>query len=164
MKNKIKKVLVLILLIVVALFSFGGCKACEREQWQHVYDAYVNMKDRFTYQTYNVTVKDVDSFITFKDKSFCILIEEKDYPEIYDGYRKAYYYFVDTSIKVLEETGFYDDIKTDTVIKFTVNDYIGWDGWDYPVFAVEMNGKTYLDFETGYENIINYVKARIKNP
>lgn len=174
MKNKIKKVLVLILLTVVAIFSSSGCAALYRYQWKHVYDAYANEKDRYVYYSLKATIIDFNKFNENKTAYFNVSMDEKDFLERYKTdpkvnirlveYRSQFYYFVEETIEDLEQSGFYADINENTVITFIVNDFIGWDGWDYPVFAVEMNGKTYLDFETGYENIINYVKARIKNP
>ncbi len=177
MKNKIEKVLVLILLTVVAIFSFSGCTALYRYQWKHVYDAYANEKDRYVFHSLKATIIDFNKFNENKTAYFKLAIDEDDFFERYKTdstdskirgwlgeYRSQSFYFVEETIEDLEQSGFYADINENTVITFIVNDFIGWDGWHYPVFGVEANGKTYLDFETGYENIINYVKAKIKNP
>ncbi len=144
MKNKSVKLFAIIVFIFTVLFSFSGCKACARTQWKQVYDAYTNKTERFVFQTFNATITQ-KTFAEIKTE-FKILIDSDDFFEKY------------------KESGFFDDINEDTVITFTTNDYIGWDGWRYPVFAVDINGKTYLDFETGYTNVINFVKEKINNP
>ncbi len=172
MKNKLIKFSLLTVFTVIFLFSFSGCTACARQQWQQVYDSYTNdkYKDKFVYQSFNVTIENFDQFINYKDRVFSALISEEDYLALYgqeapaEVYRRDEYYFVAESIAILNETGFYDDINENTIITFTVNDYIGWDGWRYPVFAVAIDGKTYLDFDTGKENVLNYVQEKIKNP
>ncbi len=172
MKNKSVKLFAIIVFIFTVLFSFSGCKACARTQWKQVYDAYTNKTERFVFQTFNATITQ-KTFAEIKTE-FKILIDSDDFFEKYKDYPNAQaavtayqrqrFYFVDESIVILEESGFFDDINEDTVITFTTNDYIGWDGWRYPVFAVDINGKTYLDFETGYTNVINFVKEKINNP
>ncbi len=62
---------------------------------------------------------------------------------------------------MLENNGFFNDISEGTVITFTVNEFIGWDGWAYPVFAIAIGEKVYLDFDTGYKNILDYLQEKI---
>ena len=89
------------------------------------------------------------------------LTTKMEHKEYYEKYYRPSLYFVDESLEILEGNGFFNDINEDTVITFTINNFIGWDGWGYPVFGVEIDGKTYLDFETGYDNVLNYVKDQI---
>lgn len=164
MKNKSVKLFAIIVFIFTVLFSLSGCKACARTQWKQVYDAYTNKTERFVFQTFNATITQ-ETFAEIKTR-FQVKIdpagcseEDKEYYELY--YRPTLY-FVNESIIILEESGFFDDINEDTVITFTTNDYIGWDGWYYPIFGVKVNDKVYLDFETGYDNVLNYVQEQIK--
>lgn len=174
MKYKIKKFFSLILLAVIGLFSFSGCTACARTQWKQVYDAYVNEKDRFVYYNIYATIINFNEFSENKYYPFKLAIDEEDFLERYKTdskveatlgeFKRQSFYFVNESIKNLEQSGFFMNVNENTVITFTVNDYIGWDGWQYPVFEVKVDDKTYLDFETGYTNVINYVKTKIDNP
>ncbi len=162
MKSKRFKLSLVFLFVLVIVFLFSGCTACAREQWQQVYDAYTNekYKDRFVYHNITAEIKDSNVFLYDKKSMFTVYSE----PQIEYNYNNKTFYFVDESIPILEQAGFFNDINENTVITFTVNSYIGWDGWCYPVFAVAIGEKTYLDFETGKENVLNYVKQRIEDP
>ena len=166
MKSKRFKLSLVFFFVLVIVFLFSGCTACAKRGWQEAYDAYTNekYKDRYIYLNNNAIIEDFDKFINCKNEVFYVMIEEKDYPEIYGKYREQGYYFVAESIEILNDTGFYDDINENTVITFTVNNFIGWTGWCYPVFAVSIGEKTYLDFETGKENVLNYIQQRIEDP
>lgn len=173
MKYKIKRFSVFMLLIVVALFSFGGCKTFARTEWQQVYDAYTNEKDRFVYHSLNATIIDFNEFTANRVSYFKLAIDEEDFLERYKDdskvgptlgtYKTLSFYFVEKSIEYLEQAGFFIDISENTVISFIVNDYIGWDGWQCPIFGVKVNDKIYLDFETGYKNVIDYVQTKIES-
>ena len=171
MKNRSAKFTVIIAIFVAIMLSFSGCKACACYEWQQVYDVYSQEEGKFIYQSFNVKITQ-ETFSKIKT-GFKILIDSDDYLEKYQNYPNAqasinvyqsqWFYFVDESIVILEEAGFFNDITEDTEITFTVNNYIGWDGWGYPIFAVAINDITYLDFKTGHENVLNYVKEKIKN-
>lgn len=171
MKYKRIKFSVIIGIFVVILLSFSGCKACACYEWQQVYDVYSQEEGKFTYQCFNVNITQ-ETFSKMKT-GFEIIINSEDYLEKYQNYpnvqasinvyQSQWFYFVDESIVILEETGFFNDIKEDTEITITVNNYIGWDGWGYPIFAVAINDKTYLDFKTGHENVLNYIQGKINN-
>lgn len=158
--------------IFIMIVSFCGCRLDSLFEWKQVYDAYTREDDRFVHYTFNATIKNVEELIQDKSRNFKIIIDSEDFLERYKDIPKAdaewrtfqslSFYFVDDSIPLLEEAGFFEDIAKDTAITITANDYIGWDGWCYPVFGVEINGKTYLDFDTGYKNVINYVQERIE--
>ena len=163
MKNKSIKLFTMMIFLVALLLSLSGCKSCSRTQWKQVYDVYTQKEGKFYFYNFNATVTEetfADIKIKIKKK-----IDPVDYPESDKEYYEKYYrpslYFVDESLEILEGNGFFNDINEDTVITFTINNFIGWDGWGYPVFGVEIDGKTYLDFETGYDNVLNYVKDQI---
>lgn len=174
MKKSLVKYSLIVVFIVALLFSLSGCTACAKRGWQEAYDAYTNekYKDRIVFQSFKATITQ-ETFDKIKT-GFEILIDVDDFNERYSNYPNVqaaiavyqthYFYFVDESIPILEQAGFFNDINENTVITFTVNSYIGWDGWCYPVFAVAIGEKTYLDFETGKGNVLNYVKQRIEDP
>ena len=51
-------------------------------------------------------------------------------------------------------------VVSENQFKFTSSEKVFWNGWFYPIVAVKsLNGeKTYLDFETGKENWLNYIE------
>lgn len=173
MRNKNIK-LFFIFILTFVMVNASGCTAIARKEWQQVYNAYTQDEDRFVYQNFNATITNLDEFVNKRNSGFSLTIDAQDYLERYkdnphaqatlEAYQSQLFYFVDESINKLEEYGFFDNIKENTLITFTVNDYIGWDGWIYPIFGVKIGEKTYLDFEEGRKTILNFVEKKINKP
>lgn len=172
MKKSIK--LFLVLSTTIIMVSLSGCKAIDSYEWQQVYDVYSQEEGKCVFQSFKATITNLDVLNDNKRSEFKLVIDEEDYLERYKEnthakatlgeYKSQGYYFVDESIIKLKEVGFFENINEDTLITFTVNNYVGWDGWNYPIFSVKIGDNVYLDFETGYENVLNYVQEKIKNP
>lgn len=59
---------------------------------------------------------------------------------------------------VVFERSLIDELSVnDKIIFHTIPGYLG-DGYVYPIVSVEVNGVRYLDFEEGYENLIQYYR------
>ena len=56
----------------------------------------------------------------------------------------------------------YDLLVEGAVVTLSANNYYGWAGWRFPILSLQINETTYLDFETGKENFLNYVRAGFK--
>lgn len=72
-----------------------------------------------------------------------------------DGYTL---YIVEANEKVLRGNDFYVDVRIGSKIKFTAGKMRSADRTDY-IVAIEYNGKTYLDFETGKNNLLEYLRG-----
>ena len=62
--------------------------------------------------------------------------------------------------KIIISAGFEDILTEDTVVKIYTHPYSGWHGWTYPVVGIEVGDTVFLDFETGKQNWLNYLKQR----
>lgn len=172
MKIKIFKFFVTTFCACISIFTISGCKTCSRSQWKQVYDAYTKETDRFVYESINATIiksdyiddeKIMRCYLSIDKEDYCDRYKDKSNVETaYYEYQSQTFYFVDENISILESAGFFEDISENTVITFIVNNYIGWDGWRYPIFSVEIDGKIYLDFDIGYENVLKYVEEQMK--
>lgn len=66
---------------------------------------------------------------------------------------------IEENEKILRNNNFYEEVRVDCTIVF-VTAYKLFGSREknlYHIFAVEFNGKTYLDFETGKENFLKYI-------
>ena len=77
-------------------------------------------------------------------------------------FEETSFQFIDTSFildgenyNVVMDKNIIEVLEPNTVVQFvTAPGYFG-DGWHYPIVAIEINGITYLEFEEGYENLLD---------
>lgn len=112
-----------------------------------------------------------NDYVQYEDKYFSLEVTVEDimYGEEYGKARGFVYvkspweeYFVicEPTYQMLLETDFLDIVDKDTVITIITHSYIAWDGWNRPIVGVTVGDKTYLDFETGKQNWLDWLKVR----
>ena len=179
MKLKNIKLSIILGNLFVALFLFSGCSSCMRADWQEVYNQYIS--DPNGYQTIKAKIiSDIrnDSTILYLK----LAVDETDYEEHYKNddcflvtgtekwradleyYNKEYFICIETNLAILNSSGFFDAVDGNTVVTIITHKYLGWIGWDFPVLSVQIGNEVYLDFETGKENWLKYMQAKIENP
>ena len=79
--------------------------------------------------------------------------------QYYDRHR---FKIISESTEILQESGFFEEFSNDTIYTVLTFDYIGWDGWMYPVLGIETEEKVYLDTERGTQNWENYILSFIQ--
>lgn len=113
-------------------------------------------------RVYNAYVKYQDEYYTLE-----VTVEEIVYGAEYATGRgfmytkspwKETFVICEPIYRMLEESDFFDVVSEDTVITITTHPYIAWDGWPCPVVGVVVGDKTYVDFETGKQNWLDWLK------
>lgn len=176
---KLKKIQLSIIVssLLALMFVLIGCSSCMRAEWKKVYDAY--MSDPEGYQTIKAFIRfNMDNVDTTMN---CRLeVDAEDYEEHYktdecflldstekwratlQHYNKEIFVCIEINLKILKENGFFDAVEENTVVTIQTHRYYGWIGWHFPILGVEIGDKTYLDFETGKNNWLNYMKEQMK--
>ena len=72
-------------------------------------------------------------------------------------YDSVGYMIISESTEILQESGFFEEFSNDTIYTVLTFNYIGWDGWSYPILGIETEEKIYLDTERGTQNWENYI-------
>lgn len=162
-----KKAICLMLCVCMAAVSaicFTGCRAFNLDQWQRVYTNYVDHPERF--RTLQLKITELRE--PYEENVYLsVEIDREDFMEkygdeqfadsevqYYDGHR---FKIISESTEILQESGFFEEFSNDTIYTVLTFDYIGWDGWMYPVLGIETEEKVYLDTERGTQNWENYI-------
>lgn len=68
------------------------------------------------------------------------------------------YVIVESNEKLLRENGFYTDVRIDSKVTYITGAKHSPDRASY-IVAIEYDGKAYLDFETGKNNLLEYLRG-----
>lgn len=163
MKKESRRCLCIILVVfsciflcicVMAYFILGPIKPWERKKLYNYYSVdsnYVTVKGKI--------VKDKWADETF----FSVQIDVEAYRDKYDEWRmgnyvdRPYFEIRGWSIEVLEENGFFD-VMEEKEFEVITSFYIWWDGWNFPIVGIRSEETIYLDYETGKENLLNWIQ------
>ena len=158
---------VIALLLLVGAIVFGALYMTHVD-WGKIYNYYLD-DSPFEYQYFYATIYDVHLSKGGDCLLFKVKIDSDDYLARYKGPRDednlrdysthslAVYTDSYEKIKLL---GFEDVVTEETVVKIYTHTYDGWHGWLYPVVGIEVGDTVFLDFETGKQNWLNYLKQR----
>ena len=185
MKTKRLTITVLFLLtIILAISLLGGCKFITEHDKRQVLDAYTSENSKAKYYTFKAEVKserdagspeyenekyfkfnvDYDYFQQhYGDDDYTYLDGIKRWEARYSSFNDYEFEIIPSSFRLLKENGGYDLLQKGTTVIISANSYEGWARWKYPILSLEIDGITYLDFDTGLENYLNYVKAGFKD-
>lgn len=183
---KIKNVFLVpvICLIVLATIVMPSCQFIKNNDIKNILSAYTAEDSIYKYYSFKADVREcrylnapryenecyfsleVD-YDYFKEKhgdnDFLTLDGEKRWENVYSSFNKYEFQFIPSNYKLLKENGGYDLLEEGVEVIITANDYYGWAGWEYPILSLEINGTTFLEFETGKDNYLNYVRAGFKD-
>ena len=127
------------------------------------------------YEYFDITVSKVKMY---EDHAYIDIdsIDTDDYHSRYaDKYKRDVrtnfpYFFYRTSIQItgktfdtLLESGFFDKVQEGTVLTIYSHPEYWWNGWDYPLIAVSIGDEVYLDFETGKQNWLDWLKCQYED-
>lgn len=72
-----------------------------------------------------------------------------------DAYADSSFVVEGENARILLENGFMDKVAVGDTVTFTSSPQIFYDGWFFPIVDLEANGARFLDFETGYANLMD---------
>jgi len=79
----------------------------------------------------------------------------------YDGSENIYFIqVIDSNTEILAQNGFFDEVSEGMTLSVRADFFMYMDNEFYFVASIECNGKTYLDFDQGMKNIVEYMNAR----
>lgn len=167
---------IIFLLTIFAVMLMSGCALItEHDKWL-VLRAYSKGVEPFL--TFKAKIREY--YDNFYDDGVCYFDVDYDYFEEqyikldsslageYNAFNKRSFGLVPSSLRLLKENGGYELLKAGEEVGnemlVTTNTYYGWNGFTYPVLGLIIDDITYLDFDTGLENYLNYVRAGFKDP
>ena len=167
--KKIVYLIMSILLLCSGSLIFTGCRAFNLDQWQRVYTNYVDHLERF--RTLQLKITELRE--PYEENVYLsVEIDREDFMEKYGDeqfadsevqyYDSLGFMIISESTEILQESGFFEEFSNDTIYTVLTFDYIGWDGWMYPVLGIETEEKVYLDTERGTQNWENYILSFIQ--
>ena len=180
MKKAIFPYLILSLLLVV-IFSMCACSLILEEDQKRVLYNYTSEDSYSKFYTFKAEIRSI-RYVNENEKYFEFDVDydyfkqaysyddytyldgEKRWEGSYSTFNKEEFEIIPSSYRLLYENGGYDLLQEGTAVIISANNYEGWLNWRYPIISLEIDGTVYLDYETGLENYLNYVKAGFKDP
>ena len=181
-KRIVSSVFIVFISIIIALIS--GCKFVVEHDKKIVLNAYTSENAYEKYYTFKAKVKSIRNLQNpdyENEKYFSFDVDYEYFEQLYgddeyatlDGRKRwevSYTYFnsfefmiIPSNYRILAENGGYDLLQEGIEVIISANSYYAWSGWEYPILSLTIDETTYLNFETGLENYINYVKAGFKD-
>ena len=177
-------VLLLICLILLMGISFSGCKIIINQDMENVLNAYTSDDSYYRFYTFKAKVREFrnlnqpryenERYFTFEvdyeyfkeaygDDEFATSDGNKRWEASYRAFNKREFDITPSNYRILAENGGYELLVEGKEVIISANNYFGWNGWEYPILSLSIDGTTYLDFEIGKENYLNYVRAGFKD-
>ena len=110
-----------------------------------------------------------NNYVKYQDEYFSVEVAFNEIKYIHE-YREGYlyvtsptdetYFVCGSSYYMLIESGFFDNVDEGAVLTIYTHPYIAWDGWVLPVVGIAVGDKEYIDFETGKQNWLDWLKYR----
>lgn len=187
---RFKKVIILFIIAYFSIFIvslLGGCEFFIEQDKKRVLRAYTDADsyEKYRYEKYysfKAVIKNMRVNLESGDKIFSLEVDYNYFEQLYgddesatlDGkkiWESSYTNFnsfefmlVPSNKRILLENGGYDLLQEDTEVIISANSYYAWVGWKYPILSLTIGETTYLDFDAGLENFLDYVKAGFKDP
>ena len=158
-------------ILTIAAIGFFWYMALAYADWGKMYNFYATADDS-DYEYFNMTVSHV--IRREGDDSAYIYVDSIDIDDFYSRYADKYtendvrnnlsYYFGALQVRgqsyiTLLESGFFEKAEQENVV-LTVYSHpeYWWHEWDCPLIAVSIGDEVYLDFETGKQNWLDWLK------
>ena len=181
-----KKIFSKILLVASCVISFcalSGCRLFYPDK-NKLLDAYTSEDSFYQYYTFKATIRSVrqsptsdlgwDQLYKF-DVDFEYFEQQfGDDDATYDDGAKRWeiayrefgteeFKFTPENYQIVAERGGFEVFKEGVEVMITSNDYSQWRSrWTYPILGLSVGDTTYLDFETGKDNYLSYVRENWK--
>lgn len=163
MENKNFIRIIICILLVGAAIILNGCF----ENWKLINEKYLEYENDYEYFYATVTsTKEYNG-----ENLWRLSVDSEDYLERYKDkkwvnqqltyYNSGVFRVIEASNNELIRNEFYEALNDNTVITIYTHPYIAWNGWDFPIVGIKIKDKTYLEFEIGKENWLNYIKEKI---
>lgn len=136
-----KRLIALVLLLCIIL----SCTSCKRTKLQ-----YYSQKENY------ITAEGTVAFIAYNDDSSFVTYSLDNVTPFFDdrGFK-----LVGDNLVIAQENGIDELIKVGDTIKFvSAPKYFG-DGYIFPIVALSKDDRVFLEFEEGYSNLIQWIKA-----
>ena len=149
-KQKIATIVVCMIakgILFVAFFGFFIYLTIFHADFGHVYNAYLKYDDE--YYSAEITVEKI-----WQDEKYGTGYLSTTNP------RGEGYIICDKTYQMLADSDFFDVVQEGTVITIYTHSYIAWDGWNLPIVGVKVGDKEYVDFQTGKQNWLDWLKMR----
>lgn len=134
--------------LALAAFGFFIYLTIFHPDYGRVYNSYVKYED--DYYSSDVIVDKVDHYEQYSSS----------YLYIKTPMMNCRYLICGETYQMLVDSDFFDVVTEGAVITIYSHPYIAWDGWDYPLLGVSIGDKVYVDFETGKQNWLDWLKLK----
>ena len=178
MKKTILSTLI-VCLILSLIFAMSGCELVYALNSKQILEAYTS--EDFKYYTFKAQVRSVNNYDDHKwfefdvdydyfqqaygDDDYTYLDGEKRWEGAYSLFDEYEFEIASSNTeRLLIENGGYDLLQEGTEAIITANSFYGWMGWRFPILSLEIDGTVYLDYETGLEDYLTYLKDGINHP
>ena len=132
---------VLILLVLCVLMNLCSCHNISRKEYYENIENYVAISGIIIYINYNDNHTAL--YIAFSDMD----------PKVDDNNFKI----VGGNVEIIKENRFDELVKIGDKATFVTAPHYYGDGYVMPLVSIEVNGVTYLEFETGFENFLTWL-------
>lgn len=166
--------LIAFLSTLIALFS--GCNFIYEQDKKDIFNAYTAEDSLYINYTFKAEIKSIRNETIFfvkvdleyfeqqyGDDEYATADGSKRWESAYSSFNHYAFELIPSSYRILVENGGYDLLTEGAEVTISANDYYGWAGWKFPILSLSIGENTYLDFDTGLENYLNYVNARFKD-
>lgn len=135
------KIIICIVLVVIAIIL----EACfHSEEYNHYKE-----KDKF------IIVEGTIVHILNQEEKKKVILEVEN---LTHSFSDICFKIVGENYDLIYERELINELSINDEISFhTIPGYLG-DGYVYPIASIEVNGVTYLEFEEGYENLMEYYR------
>ncbi len=142
MKKAIFKIVPLIIFFCIILACFCSCISSEQ------YIEYYSQKENY------IRVTGTVSHIKYNDENTVLFI---GFEELSPALDDVSFKIVGDNLRIVQDNKIDEKLELGEQITFvTAPKYFG-DGYVMPIVAMSINGETLLEFEEGYENLLNWL-------
>lgn len=179
---RINKLILILTALIIGIVSVSSCMLIKENDKNNILNAYTAENSAFSYYTFKATVKsirkissddgnnkcfefdvDYDYFAEqYSDDNYTFLDGTKRWEGAYDQFNRYEFWVDPANYSILAQNNGYDLLVEGAAVTISANIYYGWAGWRFPILGLKIYETTYLDFETGKENYLSYVRAGFK--
>ena len=178
MKKRIYRMLVSVFCCMLGLCAFSSCRLFYADR-NKLLDAYTSEDSFYQYYTFKATIKSVRQSPTSDagwDRFYKFEVDHEYFEEqfghdeaTYEGGAKRWerafkefgaweFNFTPENYEIVSKNGGFELLEEGAEVMITSNDYSQWHPWKFPILGLSIGDTTYLEFETGKENFLDYVR------